>query len=347
MCHQPGTHAFTMIELLVVVGILSLLLSMLMPLLRLVDRAARGSASQSVMAKVDGAARLFRAEIGSYPFQRSYADLAAASGPMPNWSNRLAYHLGTVIDPADLTKVQADADQAAAHYEFDWTLGAPDGFSYQPYDFRSDGAGIRAYPIMGNRMAAERARLMIFAGNVEARGPVMLPKSSGAWTRRTLPTGPLVAQPAQSDAKPGWAGDYLAGELEKRYVAGEAVLDGWQRPLIYVCQVVEGMTSAYVDHIYDHPMESFNVSEYGLNPLGRRTLGPRDFLTGAPLAAVPPSLPDAGQLRHSDRRTWAAPGHETDFELWSAGADGRADWMRDAVANRDNVGGLPYDKRLP
>jgi len=343
MQHKTRRSGFTLVELMVVLVILGLLFGLIMPILQIANRASRGSASRSVMAKIDVAARLFRSEVGSYPFQLTYAELGNSVPSAPTWTNRLYYHLGTTIANADLVKIKADMKVAAGHYEFDWTMAPPDSFSFNADDFHGGGL---AYPAMGNRMAAERARLMIMAGNIEGKGPTMKPRTEGAWTRRVLPTGPLVAAP-QSSSRPGWAGDYLAGELESRFISGEVVLDGWKRPLIYVCQVVEGMSSAYVDHIYDRPMEGFSTLEYGLQPLGRRTLGPRDAITGRPLTSDPPSLPDLTQLRHSDRRTYAAPGHEVDFELWSAGADGRADWMRDHPANTDNVSCKPYDKRIP
>ena len=57
-------------------------------------------------------------------------------------------------------------------------------------------------------------------------------------------------------------------------------------------------------------------------------------------------LPDPAHLRHSDITTYAAPGFENEFELWSSGDDGRFDRMRDAQVNRDNIPLEPYEKGI-
>jgi len=324
---SPGAtkHGFTLIELLIVCAILVALLGMLMPLLGIANRTAKASATRSVMAKVDTAVRLFKADIGSYPFQRTYADLAAGAA----WSNRLNYHLGSDITNANLTNVRADADAAAARYNPSTPVS--------PFAFVKIASVVDESLLpMLNRMAAERARLAIYAGNIEITGPK--PQSP-----IVLSTAKLVTTPQSADT-PGWASDLLAGELEARYIAGEAVLDAWGRQLLYVCQVVEGVTSAPSMIFATNAMPS---TRYGMQPLGRTTLADKDALTSTTLVVHADRLPDLANLRHSDRRYYAAPGLETDAELWSAGPDGTADWMRDAPANRDNVSLLPYDKSLP
>ena len=313
---RPG-EAFTLIELLVVIGILVALMGMLMPLLAIANRQATASATRSVMAKVDIAARLFRADIGAYPYQRTYAD-PLTGGAMPNWSNRLYWHLGTQMTDAQMTNVRKDADDAAARYNA--VAVAPNNFAF----------GDR----MLDRMAAERARMMLYSGNLDATGPTVI-------TPPAKSTGKLVPSPVGQ----GWADNYLAGELEKRYVAGEMVLDAWAAPLIYVCQVTEGVCSALtITYLSSNNLPARN---WGLQPLGRISLAARDALTGTVLVPNPPYLPDPTNLRKSDRRKYAAPTWEAEFELWSAGADGRADWMRDAPVNMDNVSLTPYDKLLP
>ena len=142
----------------------------------------------------------------------------------------------------------------------------------------------------------------------------------------------------------GWADDYLGGEVEKRNISDEQILDAWKRPLIYVCQVTEGVYNAPTIALFSNNTQS---TWYGMNTLGRTTLAERDAITGDPVGAYPPYLPDLANLRHSDRRFFAAPSLEAEFELWSAGRDGEADWMRDASSNTDNVSLTPYDKRLP
>jgi hypothetical protein len=181
-------------------------------------------------------------------------------------------------------------------------------------------------------MARARVRLTVFAGNASI-------------AHVAAPYAPVLATP-QSAARPGMAKDYLHGELPARQVEGDAILDAWGRPLIYVCQVVEGMHSTPV--IWNaQQMIYCKAQSVGLHTAGRSSLAPIDRITGAALVAAPPQLPDPAKLRHSDRRSYAAWQLEAEPELWSAGNDGRADWMRDAAVNHDNVSLLPYDKDIP
>lgn len=332
---------FALIELLVVITILVTLLGLLMPLMGLASRESKKSATRTVMVKVDAALRLFRSEIGPYPFQTRYADLASGEA----WSNRLYYHLGTDIADDKRAKVITDADAAAAIY-VDGPTTNPN--SYTDKDSREGWSA--AY--MANRMARERVRLALYSGNTGVTSGVMQASNAswrdkwgGAFTRRVLPTTPLLSSPASVDC-PGWAKDYLKGEVPKSYISGEGILDAWNHPLLYVCQVVEGMNSA--PHQYsDSGSTDVSALSMGLHALGRKTLAPTDTITGIALVVNPPALPDLANLRHSDRRLYAPRGLETEFELWSAGPDGKADWMRDAAANNDNVPLQPYDKGIP
>jgi hypothetical protein len=162
--------------------------------------------------------------------------------------------------------------------------------------------------------------------------------------RRQLPQTKLLSSP-QSAARPGWAGDYLDGELERRHVAGEAVLDAWKRPLLYVCQVNEGVTVPIRRGAWMATMAS--ARSMGLNPVGRTTLAATDTVTGEAVLPDPVRYPDLAQPRHSDRRFYAPRYGELEFELWSAGPDGLAEWMRDAPVNNDNISMQVYDKALP
>jgi len=339
-------QGFTLIELLIVISIIGTIMGMLMPIVTIAGRAARTSATRSAMIKTEVALRLFRSDIGSFPWQSSYANLAA-SAP---WTNRLYYHLGTDISTSDYNKIRADGDAAAVLYNY--KIGAP---SASAHAFTNDDVSPTATLINGwgivamlNRMAAERARLAIYAGNTDITGCVLQTpwKPFPLRVRRVLPTTPLLAAPV-SAGNPGWAKDYLNGELEKRFINGEAILDAWKRPLIYVGQIVEGMTAAPNQNLFGQNTPNCNATEYGLNALGRITLGEEDRITGEPLTVNPPALPDVANLRQSDRRLYAAPDYELDFELWSAGPDGRAAWMRDHAWNTDNVSLLNYDKTIP
>jgi prepilin-type N-terminal cleavage/methylation domain-containing protein len=341
---KSGRRAFTLIELLITITIMATLFGMLMPIVTMAGRESRKSATRSVMVKVDTALRLFRADLGPYPYQISYADLAAGDP----WTNRLYYHLGTDLADADRAKMVADGDAAAALYvdgSDSNPFPTPVSYSARDVSFNySVGWGVAYF---ANRMARERVRLAIYSGHAFiTSGVLKIPythwrNGSTPFPRRVLPTTPLLAAPT-SAAKPGWAKDYLVGEIPARYISGDAILDAWKRPLIYVCQVVEGMFSAP-----GAGGNELNALDMGLQPLGRRSLAPTDKITGKPLVADAAYLPDLSNLRHSDRRFYAPVGMELEFELWSAGPDGRAAWMRDAVENTDNLPLQNYDKGIP
>ncbi len=320
---------FTLIELLVVISILLILLGLIMPLIGMADREARKSATRTVMAKVDTALRLFRSELGPYPYQQTYADIGSGAA----WTNRLFYHLGTDISDADRQQVMADANAAAALYAYQGA--SPHAYRNAQMPFYG-GSG----SLVANRMARERVRLAIISGHIKVTGGVLVDLTLPA-----LPTGALLVSPL-SAARSGWAKDYLRGELSARHVDGEAILDAWRRPIIYVCQVVEGMRTAAISYS-DTVCLGLKANQIGLHPQGRRTLAPIDAYDAKPLVSNPPALPDLNDLRRSDRRLYAPRTLELEFELWSAGPNGRADWMRDAADNRDNIAPLNYDKGIP
>lgn len=373
--------AFTLIEMLIAVAVLSVLMAMLMPMVTLAKRQSERTATSAVMFKVDAAARLFRNEIGGYPWQPSYADIDAGEP----WSNRLAYQLGQDIDPlADLPKVRQDADDAAAKYAYECTLttdasGNPIAnepatmtvFTYRKADIMRTWSGSGPWTDISdnkntsnglynpneraakaavlNRMAAELARIEVHAGNVALTGrhlaDICNPGGTLIVAGRDTSATRLLPTPA-SAGRPGWAMDYLLGEVEKRYRNGEAVLDAWGMPLILVSQVHEGGRFART-YLFSSVVYRLDLRPYQLDRHGRRTLSATDPASGVATVADPPALPDPANLRHSDRRTWAAPGYEIDLEVWSAGPDRSFAWMRDDQRNRDNVPLVPYDRRLP
>lgn len=336
---------FTLIELLITIAIMAILMAALMPLITIANRAARRSATISVMTKLDVAVRLFRADIGSYPYQRTYA---ATGTPA---INQLYWNIGTNLTTAQTASITADAAFAAGRYAINDV--PPNDFSFRvaawPQSTSLEGIYGASQARILNRMAAERARMGILAGNVDIKGPQPIPHPGFNYyaymlelTPRALPTGNLVPTASLSSVAPyGWANDYLTGELEQRYRSGYTVLDAWGQPLTYVCQVVEGVYSAPILAGCTY----YNAQDWGLQTQGRTTLAANDALTGQPTGF------NLSALLHSDRRTTAAPKLEAEFELWSAGPDGRFDWMRDASSfpgdvNYDNISPLPYDKGL-
>jgi type II secretory pathway pseudopilin PulG len=351
-----------MIELLMVMAILAILAGVLMPVVQVARRASLKSASLSVMHKTDAAIRLFHAEMGVFPYQQTYADL---DGNAP-WTNNLYYNVGTKIAPADLANLYADAGSAASQYNYTlahlWngvTVENPPA-SIQAYraadvvqanredmDYNADITGAMSNnmgsAIILNRMARERARMAIFSGNTGVCG-VTLPGGRTAATTTT----PLVSAPV-SAGKPGWADDYLDGNIEKRFLNGGAILDAYKHPLIYVCQVTEGVRSPRSPVVLDNFTAIIDQATYHFTTAGRTILAATDPDAGAALQRPDgtSALPDHAVLRHSDRRYYSAAGYEDEFELWSAGADGVASWWRDDRRNDDNVGLMDYDRTIP
>jgi len=334
-------QGFTLVELVMVVGIMAVLFAVALPLLGLAQREAKKGATRVVMAKVDTAIRLFRSEIGSYPWQPDYPDIA--NGAV--WTNRLHYHIGSDISAAELDVLRSESVAAAMVYRMDVAVPARDPRAFWPRDHHKyvEDSAIGVSSIL-NSMASERARLAIFAGNTTIATPAIPAAHMATWPvaqrRPGIPTTPLLSNP---DSR-GWARDFLVGEIPREYRSGDAILDAWGRPLLYVSQVVEGVAASPSDGVWGYVIRP---ADYGMQALGRTTLAPQDALTGKPLTSDPVRLPDLSNLRRSDRRYYAPRGLELEFELWSAGPDGRADWMRDAAVNRDNVSLDNYDGSIP
>lgn len=373
-------HGFTLVELLVVMAILAALAAMLTPIVTLAKRQSERTATTAVMHKVDTAVRLFRNEVGAYPWQQSYADIDGGE----SWTNRLGYQLGADIDTVnDLPLVRQDAHDAAGRYGYACSVNLSTGVVTEPsaaalgaFAYRSSRiyrtfawispswqditnntnssrATVNPYETLAksavlNRIAAELARVHVHAGNPWLTGTrieVMTYPNSTSSTLVDHTGAQLLGSPA-SAAKAGWAHDYLLGEVDKRHRNGDAILDAWGMPLIYVGRTLEGgrfsRTYLFNSVVYHLPLRM-----YGLHRRGRTSLERLDPVSGTPLAADPPALPDPTTPIVSDRRFYAAPGFAYDIELWSAGPDRSFAWMRPDPRNRDNVALAPYDRGIP
>jgi prepilin-type N-terminal cleavage/methylation domain-containing protein len=374
---------FTLVELLIVMAVVATLVGMAFPLLTMAQDKSKRSATLATMGKVDTALRLFKQELLVFPYQRTYP----ADG-INGWSNRLAYHLGTDIDPADAAKVKADMATAAAQYDYPimnrrepaptsvhmfranrldgatitditgkvfpmgdvmplrWELNAGVYRPVYPRNTGSDGRlTLQPAAALLNHLAAERARLLILSGNIDAVGlrvpDSRSPNLASVHTGRDCSGSRLVpSASAVSGGQPGWAVDYLGESVAARSIdpGTGAILDGWNRPLIYIGQVLHGVRGSMMrfDMFSSNDLKTV---EYGMDTRGRVRLD-------SALPADPPRLPDPANLLHSDLTAYAAPGQEHEFELWSGGRDGRFSAMRDDPMNRDNVSYQRYDRSL-
>jgi hypothetical protein len=180
-----------------------------------------------------------------------------------------------------------------------------------------------------------------------------------------LPTPSSAAVPGPG---PGWASDYLAGDIESRYRSGDAILDDWKSPIVYICQMVPGIDGVAA-RMAENRIAIRENRKYGLGPMGfdpstgpgpalaasrpfllyggRVPLSSRDAGDGlGPTPSDSTFFPDANVLKHSDMRYYAAPPYACEFELWSAGPDRRFSYMRDDAVNSDNIAASEYQEGL-
>ena len=89
-------------------------MGMVMTMMSTARAAAMKGATRAIMGKVDVGLRLFKNEIGSYPWQISYADVAIGDPP----TNRLAWHLGTTMNKDQRLDLFYDQDTAAEQFRY-------------------------------------------------------------------------------------------------------------------------------------------------------------------------------------------------------------------------------------
>jgi prepilin-type N-terminal cleavage/methylation domain-containing protein len=372
-----SSKGFTLIELLVVLAIMGMLMAILMPMYSVIQNSLMRSRTGFVISKVDAALRKFKTDYGVYPYQAIYPDLDGGES-ISDRPNNLIFRLGTAMDATRRTKIVSDMRTAATQFNYsvspgslwdDGAIGAP-GLTYVKADFAANPAFVAsnsnaAYGAdMLNRMARERMRLAVLAGAVAIGGPVVCKSQTTVYANRTtIPVLPSPAQDLTSSTgnvpRLGWTSEYLSDELEHRFIDGDAVLDAWRRPLVYICQALPAIgAGANINAV------QFGMGAQGFDPrtgpapaiiasnrptllgYGRIRLSRTDAGDGQPTPTDATWFPDAANLMHTDRRYYAPPGFATEFELWSAGRDGRFSYMRDDAANRDNVSVTPYDKGL-
>jgi prepilin-type N-terminal cleavage/methylation domain-containing protein len=305
--------AFTLIEVIIALAIIALLSSMVMPLVSTAQKRAKQTNTISLLRKVETSLELFHGEMDTYPYQ-----LHPTADPFPAADNRLAWTLGKNLNASERSALDIDLAAVRAAYaqggcqalvraDVDPRYGA--GGSIEERNQNQDmGIG------MANRMGVERASLAVIAGNTAITG-----------LRSHLNQRVLT-----SPASQGFARDYLAQDLESKRIQGDAIIDLYGNPLVYVCPVIQGMRSFHApecvlkDQWQSTPDRPVDVQFYGLQSQGR----------------------DLATDMASDLRNTAASAYRFRYELWSTGPDGRMDAQRDGSANRDNIAATDYWREL-
>ncbi len=376
--------AFTLIELMVVIGILAALAGMLMPIVTMAQRGAMRTSCEATLRKIDVAARMFRRDIGIFPYQLGYPDQVDRTNP---FTNRLARQLARGMIDSERDAVRTLAATAAGKYAY--TADLNDGTSVEaslpstlafsitrlpPRDFGPPWIGDgdkklrKRYSYFINRLAGERAGLCMLAGAFDMTGGIVSgPYANGA-IHSDLSGNRVVTSSEIGSLETGWGDDYLRGEIEARFIDGDAILDAYRHPVIYVCQLVPRIRSTSVK-VQNSVFSIAEPSWFGLGHqgfasrtgpwgsivsekrfqllgLGRVVLTTGDAGDGQPPPTDPTFYPTAGDFTNSDRRYYAAPSMGRDFELWSAGRDGSLRWMRNDPLNRDNIPANAYDRKL-
>lgn len=161
------------------------------------------------------------------------------------------------------------------------------------------------------------------SGSVVVNGYSYVPYNRGSDAR-----GPVLT--TASAASSGWRAEYLAGVLKRQISpgspgnidpAGEAILDAYGRPLVYISRVLPGMRA------YSNPLGGGAMDDAARYRMGRQGRAPTLLLA-------------------TDIRSTAAQDFVHEFELWSPGPDGRFAHLRDDAQNRDNIPLLPYHRGL-
>lgn len=362
-------RGFTLIELLVVIGVICMLMAMAMPMLSVVRNMMRRSSTEYVLKRTDTALRLFKADWGIYPCQASYPDPFSGAG----FPNRLAYQIGSEIDAPQADLVRADMATAARQYDEANVASTIKYVAATDMSPRYSGG----HAIACNRSAREQVRLAVLSGNLTMRGPIITHMTdAGVISVKSDRSATLVlGSPTSATAVgPGWAGDYLNGELDRAFRDGQAVLDAWGKPLVYINRSVPGVTTAntkvsgvelgqdVAPRNYDVALGAtgfeINTSVAGLAQtvknanrqrllyFGRIRLDDNNAGDGLPVltSTSDPLLPYPGKLMQSDMRYFCLRGYELEFELWSVGRNGSFSYVRDAAENNDNLAITPYNK---
>lgn len=307
-----GRGGLTLIELLVVVSIIILLVGMLTPMLGMARRTAARTNTFALLQKVSGGLNQFRTDVGGHPFLAW--DLAANPPPTADATppvNQLAFHLCRNLTQTELADLRADANTVGNAFENGgWAAISSADFNMRRNTVWGGGSSTGYQHV--NRAAKQWATSNIMVGNTRVGKPSK--NGTEAWIYGAA----LLASPRSR----GWAGDYLSRDIPPKNRSGDAILDMWGTPLVYLCPVQPGIIGYYGEGLGNQYLDT-----------GWFGLAPRSFRT------------ETGVL-DSDLRDSAAADYVFTPEVWSAGPDKSLSSHRTDLVNRDNIPALNYHKVL-
>lgn len=324
---RHGRGGFTLIELMVVISIMIVLVGMLTPMLGMAQRKAARTNTFALMQKIGGALNQFRTDVGGHPFQAwdpsvNPPPTADTTPPM----NQLAYRLCRNLTTDELTALRNDINAVGNAYESGGSAFIP----LADFDMRNNtngASGISTGYQHINRAAKQWATNNIMVGNIKVGKPTMSGTNPWVYGAPLLPNSSSIPNPPYdplSNPNPpyGWGCDYLSRDIPPRNRRGNAILDMWGSPLVYICPVQPGIIGYYAEGLRGQYLDT---GWFGLDPR---------------------SLRSTTLLLDSDIRTTAAARFTGSPELWSAGPDRVMSSHRPDPTNRDNIPALEYHKEL-
>ncbi len=253
--------AFTLVELLIVIAVLGMLAGLIMPVVTRAAVHADISATKILLARTDGAIRVYKKEVGFYP--EEVATDTTDTNFMGPWLNTLVWHIGT-----DMTKAERDSAKNAASltrkdstdvnaYSIsEWneiSVQLPDGMQYVTFtDLHSGG-------VTPNISAGTRSP----QNTLE----IMEPITDGSFPNLTRITNVLKSALVDREnghryreaLRPEWRVNYL-GQIEEHFWRdadgdasnnglddrGECLVDAFGNPLIYSALCWDALGDTYV-----------------------------------------------------------------------------------------------------
>lgn len=329
MTRSVEAQGFTLVELLMVIAIIATLAGMAMPMVSIARQSAKKANTSSTLRKLDTAIKLFKADVGAYPYG---AAPALDTGP---WGNDLAFRLMHVPTTAESALLRTQLAEVCTVY----ASGGSQAFPVDPtvidqprnvfslagkkiWDDNGNGVydpgevGMLGGVVVSlNRMARERANVAVMAGHAGVLGVAQ--NGGNPW----IVGSAVLSAIAPASRTRGFTGDYLLGQLEPGQFtlnAGvpESVLDAYGHPIVYLRHKTNGVRG----HVNQYCTGVIDANWFGLAPESRITTV---------------SL-------NSDIRTHAGQAYVFDGEIWSAGPDGQFTAMRGDVGNRDNIPASAY-----